>query len=732
MCPNLWESNLNLNGWASTPQFRVWERILKSLREWKLITNATNKTLLINNKVRHVTVGLLKWIVVRQPDQEKLISWYESFSSHMNQMVKDKGLKQTVLVTKQLQLHLTRYLSGNPLYVNDLRIGLFPDGLPKLLRGENGFIRDRIKSRDPIWIRALLTIFSVTRVHLGDGSLTPSSIVDEASGDLSENERIMSWLRTSSFGSHLKDEFQVLLDKNKWNLPHLSTKAGPNGQAMGTSLRDLQLLPTWLRKDIEVLGGKALKDYLFTLGDSISTIPHWVEEKVSKKSFLRRLSVVRDKALKNRPIAIFDYWSQGALIGLHKSLMGILRNLSQDLTFNQMGIESFLGKWPSYHCLDLSSATDRFPVSLQENILSYLVSDQYAQAWRRIMVKLPFYYEGKEYTYKAGQPMGAYSSWAMFALSHHIVIQYCAYLNHINDYRDYAVLGDDVVIGHPEVANTYKKVIKNLGVEISASKTHEGLGLCEFAKNTWLIEGDKAINVTGVPLPGILESLGNPFLMSQELQKAVSKGTLDNTSVPVTESLLCFVEGWVNKRSRGRLVTLIQDWWACVEALNWVKCYQDNTSPRPLNCTRQPSSTYQFFISVLTEDIKEVLKKMRRDLIRNMQEADRKNNLLYEELLEYHESGPDRDSLPNLGGVFYQPWYWAMEYQVKLVDDAYVKVTGDRFSNDLAMSWEEIVTMISSLRISDPHRIDSRRTAEIVSSNKRKQFSLLLPYVRSQ
>lgn len=328
--------------------------------------------------------------------------------------------------------------------------------------------------------------------------------------------------------------------------------------------------------------------------------------------------------------------------------------------------------------------------------------------------------------------MGAYSSWAMFALSHHVVIQYCSYLEDIVNFKDYAVLGDDVVIGHQAVANRYKQVIKNLGVEISFSKTHESETFCEFAKNTWLIENNKSINITGVPLPGILEAMGNPFLMSQELNKAIEKETLDITGVPVSQSLLCFVEGWVSKRHRNRMVILIQDWWSCVEALNWVKQYKSTASPRPLHCNHQPSSTYMFFKTILTEDIEQVLRKMRRDLIHNMQEADRKNNLLYEELLAYHESGPDRDSLPNLGGVFYQPWYWAMEYQVKLVDDAYVKVTGDRFSKDLALEWEEIITMISSLRISDPYKLDSRRTAEIVSSNKRKQFALLLPYVRSQ
>jgi len=100
------------------------------------------------------------------------------------------------------------------------------------------------------------------------------------------------------------------------------------------------------------------------------------------------------------------------------------------------------------------------------------------------MVKYPFHHDGKEYYYNAGQPMGAYSSWAMFALSHHVVIQYCSYLEDIVNFKDYAVLGDDVVIGHQAVANRYKQVIKNLGVEISFSKTHESETFCEFAKNT--------------------------------------------------------------------------------------------------------------------------------------------------------------------------------------------------------------------------------------------------------
>lgn len=96
------------------------------------------------------------------------------------------------------------------------------------------------------------------------------------------------------------------------------------------------------------------------------------------------------------------------------------------------------------------------------------------------MVKLPFSYKEKTYSYNAGQPMGAYSSWAMFALSHHIIIQYCAHK--VGKPALYALLGDDVVIGDKEVADLYLKIVKSLGVEISDSKSHRGSTLCEFAK----------------------------------------------------------------------------------------------------------------------------------------------------------------------------------------------------------------------------------------------------------
>jgi len=99
------------------------------------------------------------------------------------------------------------------------------------------------------------------------------------------------------------------------------------------------------------------------------------------KLHLRRISVVRDKERKNRPIAIFDYFSQTSLKPLHDAIMAYLAKIPTDLTFNQFGVEQIPSNPnSSYYSLDLTAATDRFPVSLQEKILGCLIGKEKAEA----------------------------------------------------------------------------------------------------------------------------------------------------------------------------------------------------------------------------------------------------------------------------------------------------------------------------------------------------------------
>jgi len=61
-------------------------------------------------------------------------------------------------------------------------------------------------------------------------------------------------------------------------------------------------------------------------------------------------------------------------------------------------------------------------------------------------------------------------------------VYYCARLNGLDNFNQYMILGDDIVIKHDKIAETYIKVIESLGVGISVSKTHVSFDTYEFAK----------------------------------------------------------------------------------------------------------------------------------------------------------------------------------------------------------------------------------------------------------
>lgn len=67
--------------------------------------------------------------------------------------------------------------------------------------------------------------------------------------------------------------------------------------------------------------------------------------------------------------------------------------------------------------------------------------------------------------------MGILSSWSVFALTHHAIIEYAAKVEGFYSFRDYVVLGDDVAIFDTKVAIRYQTFMKSLGVTISPQKS---------------------------------------------------------------------------------------------------------------------------------------------------------------------------------------------------------------------------------------------------------------------
>jgi hypothetical protein len=103
----------------------------------------------------------------------------------------------------------------------------------------------------------------------------------------------------------------------------------------------------------------------------------------------------------------------------------------------------------------------------------------------------------KPYYYAVGQPMGALSSWAMLAITHHIIVQIAARRTGLTSwFSDYAVLGDDIVIADEAVARSYLTIMGDLGVEINLHKSLVSkIGYAEFAKR--LISSSQEVTPVG-------------------------------------------------------------------------------------------------------------------------------------------------------------------------------------------------------------------------------------------
>jgi hypothetical protein len=100
--------------------------------------------------------------------------------------------------------------------------------------------------------------------------------------------------------------------------------------------------------------------------------------------------------------------------------------------------------------------------------------------------------------------MGAYSSFAMLALTHHVIVHVAAKRSGVHPKSlVYMVLGDDGAMANKKVARSYVRVFSELGLEINPLKGFDGTVL-EFAKQLWTING---INLSPIGPKNIMLAL---------------------------------------------------------------------------------------------------------------------------------------------------------------------------------------------------------------------------------
>nr|UIW13893.1 MAG: RNA-dependent RNA polymerase [Rhizoctonia solani mitovirus 102] len=429
-----------------------------------------------------------------------------------------------------------QFISGTKIPNTKIRVKKYKNGLPKIL-GNNFkqfiekqvLILNSIKSSEmqdnvqnqtisPLF-RAIITLFawnrgigvkheikfnSVTNPHSGEKLSLDLELIKESLAKLSlDNYNLIKRLRKPTF--------------------FISNKSGTNSKLAFLSfgldtigfIRNPKVLLAYLKLCYKLNFKLLLLVFIICL---ILCLPLSLLI-VGHPIYLGRLAIIKELKGKARVIGITDQWTQWLLKPVHDAIARILNDIPEDGTHNQLKpVKLMLSKHKGsneFNSLDLSNATDRLPVVFQADILTCLGFP--GQDWMTLLQR-PYSYEGVNYNYAVGQPMGAYSSFVMLALANHILV-----LSSLNSYNkgsgQYAVLGDDVCIHSNEASLKYTGLLRLLGVEVNPVKGFFG-DLIEFAKNWFHSSG---INLSPLGTKVLLRTSRKPVYFTALLMDFFQK-----------------------------------------------------------------------------------------------------------------------------------------------------------------------------------------------------------------
>jgi hypothetical protein len=481
-----------------------------------------------------------------------------SFLAKCHALQKKSGMKFLVIWLKAQLTNLQQAVAGGaltdmgPLGCRFKRTGgNLPRDIPALHRAW-------IRKGSIYHIRLWMSLFSIYRVLEFPGMLKLGTITD--------------WYKEGSYPpAHLGEwshfvinGFRVALEKfflTDWLYdcihdrasalrslivrPFQSLSSTPSvAEVQSTSIEGLLgAVMAWLRSPLLPILRDWLKltsnvRFLNFLEEAFKWVPGLVRGAVGT---LGKLGTKDEAAGKIRVFAMVDPITQWILKPLHSFLFEILKLIPQDGTFDQekpLGILSKLGALgrPLYS-FDLSAATDRLPVLFQAALLSSLIGAHASNLWIALLTGRPYSLPKdaakatglKEVWYRVGQPMGALTSWAMLAFTHHALVQWAAFRAGVTKlgewFGDYAVLGDDIVIANTRVAKAYQEVMALIGVSIGLHKSlisRSGSAL-EFAKR-FIVRGVSASPVPLLEVKAAVSSITAAIELARKY--ALSRSTL--------------------------------------------------------------------------------------------------------------------------------------------------------------------------------------------------------------
>lgn len=437
-----------------------------------------------------------------------------------NKLLRNEGSKSAIKVLKGYYLIATRVAMRQPFEPLPFRRSS-KDGFPKDLNPwKSLLLSEDYRSR-----QGALTILRSYALLYGPLDYSTESITAPGPNIHSE-----SWHPTwITFLDRWSKKFSK--PKLGWDRSELlgSTKSGPNGPSLLAAHIDALALKddTNLWKHFVsynlLMKQETLTEYVTDLYQTVLDTPVKSKPRHSKLSFLR------EGGGKTRVVAIGDYFTREALKGLHRHILDLLKKLRTDGTYDQNRIavitrDKTLSKSDIY-CFDLSSATDRFPVLLQEELLSRIIGPEAAKAWRSLVSDRYFRTPYGDVKYSVGQPMGLFTSWPIFALTHHAFVEFAAHLCGFHHFEEYVILGDDIAIFNEDVAVQYERLLNSIKVPISKEKStisRRGnlISSGEIAKRLFV----NGIEISPVPPDIIMKARSSVMLFPMLIRVMLARG----------------------------------------------------------------------------------------------------------------------------------------------------------------------------------------------------------------
>lgn len=233
------------------------------------------------------------------------------------------------------------------------------------------------------------------------------------------------------------------------------------------------------------------------------------------------ISYIQEPGFKLRAVANPARVWQYILAPLGDTLFSMLRRVKSDFTFDQEAgvkkVQSFLQSGDTVHSVDISDATNNFPLSYTISVLQAAFADRsdmgfLVNLFRAISSSPWLTPEGRLVQWTVGQPLGLYPSFAAFALSHHALLK--TLKERVGG--SYALLGDDVVIKGEGLHREYLKALKDAEIPVSMQKCIDSSILAEFAGKTITPEsvfsGHKYARITPDSFFDLCEELGPRFV----------------------------------------------------------------------------------------------------------------------------------------------------------------------------------------------------------------------------